>query len=74
MLSVAKTAVERHFSDALVSLRQASIRLLDPQSTDVSKWGVPHALLNARRKCRRLKPATLDNSTSVIVAERFERM
>ena len=28
---------------------------------------------NARRKCRRLKSATLDNSTSVIVDVRFER-
>jgi hypothetical protein len=28
---------------------------------------------NARRKCRHLKSATLDNSTSVIVDVRFER-
>jgi hypothetical protein len=44
MLSVAETAVERHFSYALASLRQASLRLLNPQSADVSKWCISDAL------------------------------
>src|ERR1700722_1159761 len=44
MLSVAKTAVERHFSDALVSLRQASLCLLNPQSADVAKRPIPDTL------------------------------
>jgi hypothetical protein len=53
MLSVAETAVKRHFSDALVSLRQASLRLLNPQSADVSKWSIPDALA----KCPQEVPA-----------------
>ena len=53
MLSVAKTAVERDFSDALVSLRQASLGLLNPQSADVAKRRIPGALA----KCPQEVPA-----------------
>src|SRR5580704_19451914 len=53
MLSVAKTAVERHFSDALASLRQASLCLLNPQSADVAKRRIPGALA----KCPQEVPA-----------------
>src|SRR6202041_2434724 len=53
MLSVAKTAVERDFGDALVSLRQASLCLLNPQSADVAKRRIPGALA----KCPQEVPA-----------------
>jgi hypothetical protein len=53
MLSVAKTAVERDFSDALVSLRQASLCLLNPQSADAAKRCIPGALA----KCPQEVPA-----------------
>jgi hypothetical protein len=53
MLSVAETAVECHFSDALASLRQASLCLFNPQSADVFKRCIPDALA----KCPQEVPA-----------------
>jgi hypothetical protein len=53
MLGVAETAVERHSSDALASLRQASLCLLNSQSADVSKRCIPDALA----KCPQEVPA-----------------
>jgi hypothetical protein len=53
MLSVAETAVERHFGVTLASLRQASLCLFNPQSADVSKRCIPDALA----KCPQEVPA-----------------
>jgi hypothetical protein len=48
--------------------------LLNPQSADVAKRRIPGALAKCPQEVPAVRPASLDDSTSVIVSERFERV
>jgi hypothetical protein len=67
MLGVAEPTIKRRFSNALAILAQSPLYLRDAR---MYKRRIPTLSWIARRKRRQLKPATLDNSTNVIVARR----
>jgi hypothetical protein len=74
MLSVAETAVKRHWRDALGFLAQASLCFLNPKIAEVPKRSIPGALAKCPREVPAVRPASLYDSTSVIVSEKFERV
>jgi hypothetical protein len=69
MLGVAEPTIKRRFSNALAILAQSPL-YLRTRDARMYKRRIPTLSWIARRKRRRLKPATFDNSTNVIVARR----